>query len=118
MQGINPALVQLARRAIKISKVDFGIPTTGGKRTPEKQHELFMTVNKQKGPDGYDVIGKHQEGEALDYYAYVEGKASYEKEHLAQVAAAFLQCAIDMNVRIHWGGLFKSWFDGPHVELV
>ena len=118
MQGVNPLLIQLARRAIKLTKIDFGIPTTGGKRDAETQHGLYLTVNNEKGPDGYEIVGKHQKGEALDYYGYVEGKASWKKEHLSQIAAAFLQAAIDMNIKIHWGGLFSNWTDMPHVELV
>lgn len=116
MAGVHDDLQRVAYRAIAISKIDFGIPRDGGLRSAERQHQLFLD-GKSKA-DGYIKPGKHQSGNALDFYAYVDGAASWEPEHLAQVAAAFLQAAIEEGVRIRWGGLFRSFTDMPHVELV
>ncbi len=116
MSGAHSDLQALALRAIELTKVDFGIPSTGGRRTAMQQNELYK-AGKSKA-DGLDEIGKHQTGNALDFYAYVDGKASWEKEHLAQIAAAFLQAAGEMRIDIRWGGLFRSFTDMPHVERV
>lgn len=115
MQGINEALIRVAKRAIELTKVDFGIPETGGLRTADLQHNLYL--QGLSGRDGYNRVSEHQSGNALDFYAYVDGKASWEPEHLAQVACAFFQAAIDFNVRIDWGGLWKSRMDMPHIQL-
>lgn len=115
-EGVDERLIRLANRALEITKIDFGIPSTGGVRTESQQSELYR-YGKSK-VDGITRRSKHQDGIALDFYAYVDGKASWEKEHLAQVAAAFLQAAIELNINIRWGGLFKSFLDMPHIELV
>lgn len=116
MSGINIKLRHIADRAIKISKVDFGIPTEGGLRSAEMQNALYN--EGVSNCDGYDKISNHQTGNALDFYAYVDGKASWGKGHLAEVACAFLQAANELDIKVQWGGLFKSFDDYPHIELV
>lgn len=116
MEGVDPKFMPLVLRALQISKIDFGIPSTGGKRTKETQNDLFR-LGKSKA-DGYIKVSKHQLGKALDFYAYVDGKASWEPEHLAQIACAFLQAAIELGVKIKWGGLFRSFTDMPHIQLI
>ena len=115
MQGIDSRLIRLAQEAIKITKVDFGIPSTGGRRTAQQQAELYD--QDLSNADGIYKMSKHQTGKALDFYAYVDDAASWEKEHLAQVACAFLQAANKLNISIRWGGLFKNFTDMPHIEL-
>ena len=116
MIGIHHSLLEIANRAIEITTIDFGIPIDGGLRTNSRQKELFLT-GKSKA-DGYVKLSNHQSGEAIDFYAYVDGKASWEREHLAIVAAAFLQAACELGYKIRWGGFFKSFTDMPHIELI
>lgn len=116
MADVHPDLQRVAKRAITITKIDFGIPRDGGTRTAERQHELFLDGRSKA--DGYELVGKHQTGDALDFYAFVDGAASWDREHLAQVASAFLQAAIVEGVRVRWGGLFRSFSDMPHIERV
>lgn len=115
MNGVNKQLRNVAYRALEISKVDFGIPEHGGRRTAEEQNQLFKD-GKSKA-DGYEKLSYHQSGNALDVYAFVDGKASWEKEHLAMVAAAMLQAAAEMGVKVEWGGLWKSFQDMPHFQI-
>jgi len=101
-------------------------------RTADRQFELF-SAGKSKA-DGYDKLSLHQRnvatgyGEALDFYAFVDGHASWEYEHLAMVAAAFFQAASMLGYQIEWGGLWKSrtpkiingipyGWDCPHIHL-
>lgn len=116
MYGIDPRLQEIAFRAIDKTKIDFGIPSSGGYRTTEQQRELF-DEGKSKA-DGVNKMSKHQTGKALDFYAYVDGKGSWEPEHLAQVACAFLESAIELGYNVRWGGLFKNFTDMPHIELI
>lgn len=115
MSGVNDDLQRVAHRAIELTKIDFGIPSTGGKRTALEQNALFKEGLSMC--DGYKKLSNHQSGNALDFYAYVDGKGSWEKEHLAQIACAFLQAANELGVKLNWGGLFKSFEDMPHLEL-
>ena len=41
LQGIDPRLISIINEALKISVIDFGIPSDGGLRTAERQKELF-----------------------------------------------------------------------------
>lgn len=115
-QGVDKRLIELSDRAIEISVIDFGIPETGGVRSAETQNQLYHEGLSRA--DGYEKLSKHQLGKALDFYAYVDGQASWQKEHMAMVAAAFLQAAVEMGIKVKWGGLWRSWADYPHVELV
>jgi len=131
-EGVDPRLIEISDLAIQISVVDFGIPADGGVRTATRQGELFAD-GKSKA-DGFNKIGKHQPkedgyGKALDFYAFVNGKASWEHHHLAMVGAAHLEAASRLGYRIKWGGLWRrkvpkiisgipyGW-DMAHIELI
>jgi peptidoglycan L-alanyl-D-glutamate endopeptidase CwlK len=115
MIGVDQRLVDVAHQAIQLSKVDFGIPSTGGMRTLADQ----MTLHKEgKSPcDGVYKRSYHQTGKALDVFAWVNGHISYEEEHLTTIAAAFLQCAAYRGLKLYWGGHFQSYTDMPHFEI-
>jgi peptidoglycan LD-endopeptidase CwlK len=113
--GVDPRLIEISDRAIQISIIDFGIPSTGGLRTTEDQAALFTAGNSKA--DGRTNKSYHQTGRALDVYAYVDGKASWEKEHLAIIAVAMMQASAELGHRLQWGGLWKSFQDMPHFQL-
>jgi len=115
MEGINPLCIKVLNRAIQITKIDFGVPSDGGVRTAERQHELFL--DKKSKCDGYDKKSQHQSGNAFDVYAYVDGKASWDMEHLSMVANAVLQAASELGVPLTWGGLWVNFVDAPHFQL-
>jgi peptidoglycan L-alanyl-D-glutamate endopeptidase CwlK len=115
MEGVDPRLIHVAEHALSISRIDFGIPNLGGYRTAQEQWKLYTEEASQV--DGYKIIGNHQRRRALDFFAYVNGKASWEPEHLSMVGAAFLQSAIILDIDVRWGGLWKSFKDMPHTEL-
>lgn len=116
MNGVHDDLVRVAITALAISQIDFGIPPDGGLRTAERQRELFN--DRLSKADGFEKQSKHQTGRALDVYAYVDGKASWEPEHLAMVAAAMLQAANRIGIKLEWGGLWSTFQDMPHFQLV
>ena len=120
MKDCDPRLKQIAFRAIEITPIDFGIPTDGGMRTSERQNALFLIVRSKC--DGYIKKSRHQIKDgytwarALDFYAYENGEANWDKHSLAVIAAAFLQAACELGYIIEWGGLWK-WKDYPHIQL-
>lgn len=132
LNGVHPYLIATTELALKLTMIDFGIPKMGGVRTDKEQYNLYL--DQLSRCDGIEQISKHQKqvdgySHALDFYAYVNGKASWKKSHLAAVAqahkAAFsiLQTFGDIpeEVELVWGGTFGSKsFDGwdfPHLEL-
>lgn len=116
-QGIDPRLIEIDDLAITLTIIDYGHPADSGLRSAKRQHELFLS-GKSKC-DGYSKLSNHQSGKALDFYAYVDGRASWKHKHLAQVACAYYQAASILGYKIRWGGLFKpNGWDMPHIELV
>ena len=126
MVGVNDQLIAVFLEAIKVSLVDFGIPKDGGKRTETEQN--FLYNKKVSNCDGINDISNHQTGNALDFYAYVNGKASWNKVHLALIASCILTVAKRMkkegliDIELKWGGTFGSnrfqGYDYPHIEIV
>jgi|TARA_R110000803_G_scaffold132503_2_gene199704 peptidoglycan L-alanyl-D-glutamate endopeptidase CwlK len=115
MSGIDERLIAIAELAITLTNIDFGIPSTGGLRSTEDQAKLFTSgVSKA---DGRTNKSYHQTGKAVDVYAYVDGKASWDKLHLSLIAAAMLQASSQLGFELKWGGLWKSWQDYPHFEI-
>ena len=121
-RGVDPRLVDVSNLAIQLTLIDFGHGPHAGLRTAAEQHSLFLGGKTEA--DGYDNKSHHQSGKALDFYAYIDGAASWEQEHLAMVAASFFQAASILGVKIRWGGLWKSrrhpfyGWDMPHIELI
>jgi len=115
MSGIDDSLIVIAHHALRLSSVDFGIPSTGGRRTAEQQHALYKEGKSQL--DGYDSLSRHQTGRALDVFAWVDGAVSYDEHHLALVACAMLQAASAAKVPLEWGGHWTRFKDMPHFQL-
>lgn len=126
MEGVNGDLIIIFNEAIRTSVVDFGIPKYGGLRTAEEQSKLY--ADGKSNCDGYHTISNHQKGLALDFYAYVNGKASWDKIHLAMVASHILGTANlmrhsgEIDIELKWGGEFGSdnfhGWDYPHIEAI
>jgi len=115
LENVHSALQDVCNLALKLSVIDFGIPSTGGFRTAETQLKLFNAGKSQL--DGVGKVSMHQRGLALDFYAYVDGKASWDKLHLALVANAFMQAAARLGFVLTWGGLWRQFPDYPHIQL-
>ena len=115
MAGIDDRLIDIAELAITLSPIDFGIPSSGGLRSTEDQAALY-TSGKSKC-DGRTNKSYHQTGKALDVFAYVDGKASWDTLHLTTIATAMLQSASQLGIELQWGGLWRSWKDMPHFQI-
>lgn len=125
--GTDPRLIEISDQAILITLVDFGHGPHAGIRTASEQHQLYL--KGVSNADGYAKLSKHQDGKALDFYAYVDHGASWQHHHLAMVAAAHLQAATMLGYELNWGGLWKrinpkirngieyGW-DMAHIQLV
>ena len=120
--GIDPRLINMSNLAIQITSVDFGHGPHSGLRTAKEQNKLHLDGHSPKC-DGFIILSNHQKGLALDYYAFVDGHATWEKEYMAMVATAFLQAAAQLRYPVKWGGLWKKdheiyGWDMAHIELI
>lgn len=109
MNGVKDPLVNVVKRAIQISEIDFKV--LEGVRTLERQKELYARKVTQT------LNSKHLTGDAVDLGALKDGQITWDKQSYATVAKAMKQAAKELQVNIRWGGDFKTFFDGPHFEL-
>ena len=137
LEGVDPKLAEVVKRAIEISKVDFGV--TEGLRTLATQKK-YVAAGKSKTLDS-----KHLTGDAVDLVAYVGSKISWEEELYDDLADAMKQAAKEKGVGVRWGAAWhipditkfngtmeeatnqyidlrrsqgkRPFIDGPHFEL-
>jgi peptidoglycan L-alanyl-D-glutamate endopeptidase CwlK len=114
---VDPRLIEISDLAIRISIIDFGIPSSGGLRTTADQAALY-TAGKSMA-DGRTNKSYHQTGRALDVFGIDPdtGKASWEAEHLAIIAVAMMQASNELGYKLTWGGLWTGFQDMPHFQL-
>jgi peptidoglycan L-alanyl-D-glutamate endopeptidase CwlK len=110
MNGVKDPLVNVVKRAIQISEIDFKV--LEGVRTLERQKELYARKVTQT------LNSKHLTGDAVDLGALRDGQITWDKQSYATIAKAMKQAAKELQVNIRWGGDFKTFFDGPHFELI
>ena len=106
LDSVHPRLVAVVKRAIKLTKVDFGV--IEGVRTLEKQREYFesgrsQTMQSKHLPqgDGYS--------HAVDLMAYVGGSACWEVSVYDEICDAMKQAALEHGVALRWGA---AWSEG------
>ncbi|WP_420285052.1 M15 family metallopeptidase [Serratia liquefaciens] len=109
LNGVNPALVAVVRRALELCPVDFGI--TEGLRSRERQKQMVAAGASQT------MNSRHLTGHAVDVVAYLGSNISWEWKYYEQIAAAFKQAGEELGTAIEWGGDWKTLKDGPHFQL-
>jgi len=106
---VNSELVRLARRALEVSNVDFGV--TEGVRTKERQRQLVAQGASQTNNS------RHLTGDAIDVVAYACGAITWEWKYYEQIAIAFKRASAELGIPVKWGGDWKTLKDGVHFEL-
>ena len=96
---VEPKLQAVVRRAIELTKVDFGV--IEGIRTLERQKELVA-----KGASK-TMKSKHLEGKAVDLMAYIDGRGCWELNVYDEIADAMRQAAIEADVGLVWGAAWN-----------
>jgi len=95
MEGVDESLVSVVKRAIELTKVDFGV--IYGLRTVEEQEKLVAAGKSQT------MKSKHLEGRAVDLMAYVDGKGVWELNVYDDLCDAMKEAAKELGVAIKWG---------------
>lgn len=109
LEGVDSSLVQVVKRAIEITTIDFGV--TEGLRTVERQRELFAAGKSQT------MKSKHIVGRAVDLVAMPNGRVSWEWKYYIHIATAMKQAAKELGIDIEWGGDWTSIKDGVHFQI-
>lgn len=119
LKGVHPDLIRVAKRAIEITKVDFGV--TCGMRSVKEQERLVadgasQTMNSKHLPQ-HDKYSH-----AIDVLAYIGSRHSWELNLYDEIADAMRQAAIELDVQIRWGAAWHiddiRTFDGTMEEAM
>jgi peptidoglycan L-alanyl-D-glutamate endopeptidase CwlK len=138
LEGVEDSLVVVVKRAIQLTKVDFGV--SEGLRSVPRQMELVARGASKT------MKSKHIDGLAVDLVAYISGRVSWELNLYDDIADAMAAAAKEHGVTVRWGGAWhiddigtwqgkmedamttyidlrrsqgkRPFIDGPHFELM
>ena len=122
LQGVDETLVNVVKRAIEISEVDFTV--LEGVRTLERQRELYAQGRTAPGKIvTWTMKSRHIEGKAVDLVPYPLDWNDLEKFN--KIKDAMFQAASEQDVNLRWGADWdgdgkyreKGEYDSPHFEL-
>lgn len=114
LEGVHPDLVRVAKRAIQLTDIDFGI--TEGIRSYSRQVQL-MHDNKTTTLRSQHLLQPSGYGHAIDVFAYVNGQANWTNQYYGPIAQAFFEAAIEEGIQIRAGHLWRNFKDSCHFEL-
>jgi len=114
LKGVHPDLVRVAKRAIELTSIDFGI--SDGVRTQTRQLEL-VGQGKSETENSKHLLQSSGYGHAIDVYAWVNGKANWTNRMYGPIVQAFVTAAIEEEVQLRFGHLWLTFWDSVHIEL-
>ena len=115
LNNVHPDLVRVAKRAIEKSRIDFGIAE--GVRSMDRQLAL-KSEGKTTIEKSQHLIQSHTGyGHAIDVFAYVNGKANWQRKYYGPIIQTFITEAATLGVQLRFGHLWKNFNDSPHIEL-
>jgi len=116
LNRVHPDMVKLCRRALEISPYDFGINSSSVRTL--KEQEKFVAEGKSKTMNSrHIVVSPEDVSMAVDINVFVNGKITWEIGYFRKVAQAFVTAAIELGIQIELGCLWRTFVDGPHIEL-
>lgn len=125
--GVNENLVNVVKRAIEISEVDFMV--IEGLRTKQRQEELYAQGRTKPGKIvTWTMKSKHIDGLAVDIApCNKDGSINWnDLKMFDKMADAMFKAAKELNINIRHGADWnmngikreKGETDAPHFELV
>jgi peptidoglycan L-alanyl-D-glutamate endopeptidase CwlK len=109
LTGVHNDLQRVMLASIPNSPLDFGI--TEGLRTKERQQELFDSGKSQT------MRSRHLTGHAVDITVFIDGKVNWDLANYKSVTDHIKKKAKELDIAIVCGIDWKSFVDGPHIEL-
>lgn len=107
--GVHPDLVKIVRRALQLSKVDFGVAE--GVRSLQRQRDLFAAGKTRT------MNSRHLSGHAVDLYPVNKAGAEFVREDFEEVVAAMKQAARALGLPLECGHDWRRFPDSPHHQL-
>lgn len=109
LKGVHPDLVEVVKKAIEITDVDFTV--IEGLRTLERQKAL-----KASGAS-LTLNSRHITGHAVDLAPWIDGTVSWAWPPFYKIEKAMKKAAKGLGIPVEWGGDWKRFKDGPHWQL-
>ena len=142
LEGVNELLVDTVKRAIEVSKVDFGV--IYGVRSLEEQEKLYNSGRSQTMRSKH-LIQEDGTSHAVDLMAYDGSDPSWDIVMYDDIADAMKAAALKTGAKICWGAAWhidditkwdgtmeqamnayidlrrgqgrRPFIDGPHFQL-
>jgi len=106
LDGVHPDLVDVVKRAIELTDVDFGV--TYGVRTLAEQEQLVAQGRSQTMKSKHLVQGDGY-SHAVDLVAYFGSNVSWELNVYDNICDAMAKAAREVGCSIKWGA---AWSEG------
>jgi peptidoglycan LD-endopeptidase CwlK len=117
--GVHPDLVSVVRRAfVLVTKQNPALTfiVTEGLRTLARQKQLYAS-GASKTMNSRHIAPAGGLGHAVDLAPVLNGEVRWDWPLFHQLADAMKAAALELNVPIEWGGDWKTFPDGPHMQL-
>lgn len=116
--GVHADLVKVARRAHELATADgLDFVVTEGLRTLARQRVLVASGASKTMKSRHIPTGDPAVGHAFDFAPLIGGEITWKWPPFALLAVYFKRAADELKVPVVWGGDWKSFKDGPHLEL-
>ncbi|EMR0588741.1 M15 family metallopeptidase [Citrobacter freundii] len=115
LKGVKPALVNVIRRALELTPVDFIV--IEGLRTQARQKEMVATGKSQT------MNSRHLTGNAVDI---IPVNTTWKIEEFKPLLKAVKQAADEQGLKLRFGINWKNdpslpietrFIDAPHIEI-
>jgi peptidoglycan L-alanyl-D-glutamate endopeptidase CwlK len=111
---VHPDLVRVAKKAIKLSKMDFGV--TCGARSYAEQVELVKT-GASHDLHSLHVLQEDGYAHAIDVAAWFNGRISWNNAHYGPIVQAFIEASNSLEIQLEFGHLWPRFQDSVHIQL-
>lgn len=109
LAGLHPDIQAIFHEALRITDIDFVV--IEGLRTVERQRELF----NQRPRVTTTMKSRHLDGFAADACPYPIDWDDIAK--FVQLSEIIKQAAVNLGLKIQWGGDWSGFPDSPHWQL-
>lgn len=99
LEGVNPDLVRVVERAIKLTAIDFAV--IEGDRAEERQRRLVNSGASQT------MRSKHLTGDAVDLAAWFDGEVRWDLGLYYPIAIAMRDASSEIGLTLTWGGAWS-----------
>ena len=104
LEGVHPVLVDTVKRAIEVSKVDFGV--IYGVRSLAEQKRLYEAKRSQTMKSKH-LVQEDGYSHAVDLMAYDGSDPSWDIVMYDDIADAMKEAALETGAKICWGAAWQ-----------